>query len=119
MLVKMEEGWEQGPRCCQHAWTGHSPPMLSGTLVTVIGFVPIGFAKSGVGEYTGNIFLVLAFALLASWFVAVVFTPWLGVALLKEIKAPHKDHARLTTPAAINASGALIGGCVRYRKALC
>jgi multidrug efflux pump subunit AcrB len=70
-------------RAAAHAWTVTAAPMLSGTLVTVIGFVPIGFARSGVGEYAGNIFWVLAFALLASWVVAVTFTPYLGTLLLK------------------------------------
>tara|TARA_R110000796_G_scaffold252568_1_gene387883 strand:+ start:7570 stop:10638 length:3069 start_codon:yes stop_codon:yes gene_type:complete len=117
MLVKMEEGWDK-VRAAAHAWTVTAAPMLSGTLVTVIGFVPIGFAKSGVGEYTGNIFWVLAFALLASWFVAVVFTPWLGVALLKEIKAPHKDHAQAYNTRGYQRFRRLIGGCVRYRKSV-
>ena len=67
--------------------------MLFGTLVTVVGFVPIGFAQSGVGEYAGNIFWVLAFALLVSWLVAVIFTPYLGVKLLPELKpAQAHDH---------------------------
>ena len=59
-------------------------PMLFGTLVTVSGFVPIGFARSSVGEYAGNIFWVLAYALIISWLVAVTFTPYLGVRLLRE-----------------------------------
>ena len=63
--------------------------MLTGTLVTVAGFVPIGFAHSAAGEYTFSIFAVVAIALLASWFVAVVFSPLLGVWLLKKPKAAH------------------------------
>ena len=59
--------------------------MLFGTLVTVAGFLPIGFAQSGVGEYAGNIFWVLAISLLLSWLVAVVFVPYLGVKLLPAI----------------------------------
>ncbi|MFN3582103.1 MAG: efflux RND transporter permease subunit, partial [Pseudomonas sp.] len=115
MLVKMEEGWDK-VRAAAHAWTVTAAPMLSGTLVTVIGFVPIGFARSGVGEYTGNIFWVLAFALLASWLVAVVFTPYLGVALLKDIKQPHKEHgSQYQTPMYQRFRG-LIGYCVTYRK---
>ncbi|KAA0696714.1 AcrB/AcrD/AcrF family protein [Halopseudomonas laoshanensis] len=117
MLVKMEEGWDK-VRAAAHAWTVTAAPMLSGTLVTVIGFVPIGFAKSGVGEYTGNIFWVLAFALLASWFVAVVFTPWLGVALLKEVKSPHTDHAQTYNTRGYQRFRRLIASCVRYRKSV-
>jgi multidrug efflux pump subunit AcrB len=63
--------------------------MLTGTLVTVAGFVPIGFAHSAAGEYTFSIFAVVGIALLASWFVAVVFSPLLGVWLLKKPKATH------------------------------
>lgn len=63
MIVKMESGWDR-VRAASHAWSVTAAPMLFGTLVTVAGFVPIGFAQSGVGEYTGNIFWVLAFSLL-------------------------------------------------------
>ncbi len=83
MIVKMEEGWDR-VRAATHAWTVTAAPMLFGTLVTVAGFVPIGFAQSGVGEYAGNIFWVLAIALLVSWLVAVTFTPYLGIKLLPE-----------------------------------
>ena len=61
--------------------------MLAGTLVTAIGFMPNGFARSTAGEYTGNIFWIVAYALIASWIVAVVFTPYLGVKLLPNIEA--------------------------------
>ena len=65
--------------------------MLTGTLVTVAGFVPIGFARSAAGEYTFSIFAVVAIALLASWVVAVVFSPLLGVWILKKPKAAHSE----------------------------
>ncbi|SDW18308.1 efflux RND transporter permease subunit [Thiocapsa roseopersicina] len=115
MLVKMEAGWDR-LRAAAHAWTVTAAPMLSGTLVTVIGFVPIGFARSGVGEYAGNIFWVLAFALLASWVVAVTFTPYLGTLLLK---APppggaHGSESAYATPLYRTLRG-LIRGCVRYK----
>src|SRR5690606_18551379 len=86
MIVKMEEGWDR-VRAAGYAWNITAAPMLFGTLVTVAGFVPIGFAQSGVGEYAGNIFWVLAFALILSWLVAVTFTPYLGVKLLPGFKA--------------------------------
>ncbi len=85
MVVKLEEGWER-TAAAAHAWNVTSAPMLTGTLVTALGFLPIGFARSGVGEYAGNMFWVLAYALLISWLVAVVFTPYLGVTLLSEFK---------------------------------
>ncbi|MEX2499764.1 MAG: efflux RND transporter permease subunit [Wenzhouxiangellaceae bacterium] len=83
MLVKMEEGLKRVDAAA-FAWRATAAPMLFGTLVTAAGFVPIGFAQSGVGEYAGNIFWVLAFALGISWIVAVTFTPYLGVSLLPE-----------------------------------
>src|SRR5271157_2226148 len=61
-------------------------PMLTGTFVTAAGFVPIGFARSSAGEYTFSIFAVVSIALIVSWFVAVLFAPLLGVALLAKPK---------------------------------
>ena len=66
-------------------------PMLAGTLITIAGFVPIGFAKSGAGEYTFSIFSVVAIALISSWLVAVVFAPLIGIAILKEPKRGASD----------------------------
>lgn len=83
MLVKMEEGMDKA-KAAAYSWTVTAAPMLVGTLVTVVGFVPIGMAESRVGEYAGNIFWVLGIALIASWIVAVYFTPYLGVKLLKQ-----------------------------------
>jgi multidrug efflux pump subunit AcrB len=85
MLVKLHDGWDR-IHAASHIWQATAAPMLSGTLITVIGFFPIGFAQSGVGEYAGSIFWVLGFALLASWLVAVTFTPYLGVQLLRDTK---------------------------------
>ncbi len=69
--------------------------MLAGTLVTVIGLMPVGFAQSSAGEYAGNIFWVVAFALIASWFVAVIFTPYMGVKMLPQIKPVEGGHAAI------------------------
>jgi multidrug efflux pump subunit AcrB len=90
MVVKLEEGFDR-VAAASYAWSHTAAPMLAGTLVTVIGFMPVGFAKSTAGEYAGNIFWVTGYALLTSWLVAVVFTPYLGVTLLPEIKKV--DHA--------------------------
>jgi len=81
MVVKMEQGWQR-ERAASFAWTSTAFPMLTGTLVTAIGFLPIGLANSAVGEYAGGIFWVVGIALIASWFVAVIFTPFLGLKLL-------------------------------------
>jgi multidrug efflux pump subunit AcrB len=113
MIVKMEEGWDR-VRAASHAWNVTAAPMLFGTLVTVAGFVPIGFAQSGVGEYAGNIFWVLAFALIVSWLVAVTFTPYLGVKLLPSY--PKHDAGSLYQTPLYRRLRALITACVRYRK---
>jgi len=91
MVVKMEEGLDR-IQAATFAWTSTAGPMLSGTLVTIAGFLPVGFAKSTAGEYAGNIFWVVAFALIISWFVAVLFTPYLGVKLLPDIKPVSGGH---------------------------
>lgn len=116
MIVKMEEGWDR-VRAASHAWSVTAAPMLFGTLVTVAGFVPIGFAQSGVGEYAGNIFWVLAYALVVSWLVAVTFTPYLGVKLLPEFKpsAQHVHGAMYQTPV-YERLRTVITRCVNQRK---
>jgi multidrug efflux pump len=81
MLVKMEEGYDR-VKAATFAWTSTAFPMLTGTLVTIAGFLPVGFAASTAGEYAGGIFWILLITLLISWIVAVIFTPYLGVALL-------------------------------------
>jgi multidrug efflux pump len=95
MVVKMEQGWDR-VRAASFAWQSTAFPMLTGTLVTAAGFLPIGFANSSVGEYAGGIFWVVALSLVASWLVAVVFTPYIGVKLLpsfKRLDPGHDPHA--------------------------
>ncbi|SDX50111.1 efflux RND transporter permease subunit [Nitrosomonas halophila] len=115
MIVKMEEGWDR-VRAAGYAWNITAAPMLFGTLVTVAGFVPIGFAQSGVGEYAGNIFWVLAFALILSWLVAVTFTPYLGVKLLPDFKVHAHANESLYATRPYRWLRALITACVRHRK---
>jgi multidrug efflux pump subunit AcrB len=91
MVVKMEQGWDR-VRAASFAWESTAFPMLTGTLVTVAGFLPIGFANSAVGEYAGGIFWIVTIALVASWFVAVIFTPYIGVRLLPDFAAHGKAH---------------------------
>ncbi|ATP90422.1 AcrB/AcrD/AcrF family protein [Aeromonas caviae] len=85
MVVKMEEGYDR-IAASAYAWSHTAAPMLSGTLVTAVGFMPNGFARSTAGEYTSNMFWIVGIALIASWVVAVVFTPYLGVKLLPDLK---------------------------------
>lgn len=115
MLVKMEAGWDR-VRAAAHAWNVTASPMLFGTLVTVSGFIPIGFARSGVGEYTGNIFWVLAISLVVSWLVAVIFVPYLGVKMLPQISKPSHSHAGLYQTPIYKRLRALITWCVVHRK---
>jgi len=92
MAVKMEEGWSRID-AATFAWTSTAFPMLSGTLITVVGFLPVGFARSSSGEYAGGIFWVVGITLIASWFVAVVFTPHLGLLLLPDFhKKKGEEH---------------------------
>ncbi|HEY2597562.1 MAG TPA: efflux RND transporter permease subunit, partial [Candidatus Dormibacteraeota bacterium] len=90
MVTRLEHG-DDKEHAASFAWTSVAFPMLTGTLVTVAGFVPIGFARSGAGEYTFSIFAVVAIALIISWIVAVLFTPLLGVWVLKKPKAAHSE----------------------------
>ena len=91
MVVKMEEG-ESRLKAATFAWTSTAFPMLTGTLVTAAGFLPVGFAPSSSGEYAGGIFWVVGVALVASWLVAVMFTPLLGVKLLPDMARADGGH---------------------------
>lgn len=91
MVVKMEEGYSR-VAASAYAWSHTAAPMLSGTLVTAVGFMPNGFARSTAGEYTSNMFWIVGIALIASWVVAVVFTPYLGVKMLPDIKKIEGGH---------------------------
>ena len=89
MVRKMEEGYDR-VRAATFAYEVTAMPMLTGTLITAAGFLPIGMAKSTVGEYTFAIFAVTVIALVLSWWVSVYFVPYLGTLLL-QVK-PHGEH---------------------------
>jgi multidrug efflux pump subunit AcrB len=91
MMVKMEQGFDR-VKAATFAWESTAFPMLTGTLITAAGFMPVGFASSSTGEYTGSMFWVLVIGLIASWFVAVIFTPYLGVKLLPDFGKLHPHH---------------------------
>jgi multidrug efflux pump len=95
MAIKMEQGWDRF-RAASFAYTSTAPSMLTGTLVTAAGFLPVGLAKSAAGEYTFSIFAVVTMALLISWIVAVLFTPYLGYKLLPDLR-PGVHQAGLLT----------------------
>ncbi|BCT91315.1 resistance-nodulation-cell division efflux transporter [Lysobacter helvus] len=92
MALKLEQGWDRA-RAASFAYTATAFPMLTGTLITAAGFLPVGLAKSGAGEYTISIFQVVGIALMLSWLVAVLFTPYLGYKLLPESKGGHAHDA--------------------------
>jgi len=113
MMVKLEEGFSR-MEAATFAYTSTAFPMLTGTLVTAAGFVPVGFAKSSAGEYTNSIFWVVGLSLVISWFVAVLFTPWLGYRLLPQPKvAGHHDpyQGRL-----YSVFRRLVTWCITWRK---
>ncbi|MCB1506045.1 MAG: efflux RND transporter permease subunit [Hyphomicrobiaceae bacterium] len=92
MIWRLEQGADK-ISAATYAYTSTAFPMLTGTLVTIAGFVPVGFARSGAGEYTFSLFAVVGIALITSWVVAVLFTPLTGVYLLPDsMKAHHAEH---------------------------
>ncbi|HFQ7886163.1 efflux RND transporter permease subunit [Enterobacter roggenkampii] len=108
MVVKMEEGYDR-IKASAYAWSHTAAPMLAGTLVTAIGFMPNGFAQSTAGEYTSNMFWIVGLALIASWFVAVVFTPYLGVKILPTTPKVEGGHAAIYNTPRYNRFRQLLG----------
>ncbi|MDD2062433.1 efflux RND transporter permease subunit [Pseudomonas sp. 25571] len=88
MAIKMEQGYDRF-KAASYAWTSTAFPMLTGTLITAAGFLPIATAASSTGEYTRSIFQVVTIALLTSWVAAVVFVPYLGERLLPDLAKLH------------------------------
>src|SRR5262244_1111178 len=117
MVVKMEQGFDRA-RAATFAWTSTAFPMLTGTLVTAAGFLPVGFAKSSSGEYAGGIFWVVGLALIASWFVAVLFTPYLGLKLLPDLAKPgvHENPDAIYDTRIYRTLRRVIGWCLSWRK---
>jgi len=114
MVRKMEEGMSRFD-AATFAYTSTAMPMLTGTLITVAGFLPIGLAKSAAGEYTFSLFSVNALALIISWVVAVVFTPYIGYVLLKVKPHAHNDHELFDTPN-FRRFRRTVAWCVEWRK---
>lgn len=116
MVVKLEEGMNR-IAAASYAWSHTAAPMLAGTLVTIIGFIPIGFAQSAAGEYAGNIFWIVAFALITSWFVAVIFTPYLGVKFLPDFRVTHDQSPYHSVR--YERFRRLVRGVIAHNKAVC
>lgn len=135
MASKMEQGWDRA-KAASFAYTSTAMPMLTGTLVTVAGFLPIATAVSSTGEYTRSIFQVSAIALVVSWFAAVIFVPYLGYHLLpnytdkpqssklkhwlrsrfKQAEVHHNHHHDIYNTPFYRTFRAVVTACVRYRK---
>ena len=111
MSIKMAQGWDK-VKSATFAYTSTAFPMLTGTLITVAGFMPVGFAHSNAGQYAGSIFWILGAALCASWLVAVIFTPYLGVVFLSD--QPTKAHDPYDRPLFKRLRN-LIAYCVKYK----
>ena len=111
MIRKLEEGWTKA-KAATHAYMTTHFPMGTGTLVTVAAFLPIGMAQSSAGEYLFSLFAVVAVALIASWFVAAIFTPLLGVVLLSE-----KHRTRHEPGRGMQAFRAILLLCMRWHRA--
>jgi multidrug efflux pump subunit AcrB len=117
MVRKMEEGFSRFD-AATFAYTSTAMPMLTGTLITAAGFLPIGLAQSAAGEYTFTMFSVNALALIISWFAAVLFTPYIGFILLKIKPAAHADgHHELFDTPFYQRFRATVNWCVEWRKA--
>lgn len=119
MAIKMEQGYDR-LKAASYAWSSTAFPMLTGTLITAAGFLPIATAASSTGEYTRSIFQVVTIALLASWLVAVVFVPYLGERLLPDLARLHAArHGQAPDPYATpfyQRVRRVVAWCVRRRK---
>ncbi|MFN4278370.1 MAG: efflux RND transporter permease subunit [Ferrovibrio sp.] len=114
MQVKMEQGFDRF-RAASFAYTSTAFPMLTGTLITAAGFVPVGFAKSSAGEYTFSIFAVVTISLLVSWVVAVIFTPFIGYKLLPTPKKGHEHGDEVYRRGFYRYVRPVVEWCVRRR----
>jgi len=115
MALKLEQGWDRF-RAATYAYTATAFPMLTGTLITAAGFLPVGFAKSGSGEYVFSLFQVVGISLVLSWIVAVVFTPYLGFKLLKEAAHAQHDEDAVYRHGFYARFRAFVAGCLVHRR---
>src|SRR5499433_325555 len=115
---KLEEGFDK-ESAATFAYTSTAFPMLTGTLITVAGFIPVGFAQSTAGEYVSSLFWVTGIALIISWFAAVYFAPWIGYRLLKvRTQEASRENHTVYDRRTYRAIRTVVGWCVRHRKAV-
>ncbi len=114
MERKLQEGFGR-LAAASFAYRSTAFPMLTGTLITTAGFIPVGFAASTAGEYVRTLFYVVGVALITSWFAAVYFTPWLGHMLLREHRQAGGGHRDVYDTGFYRRLRALVAWCVRRR----
>ncbi|MFK8257947.1 efflux RND transporter permease subunit [Erwinia sp. AnSW2-5] len=114
MIVRMQAGFGR-IEASSYAWSHTAAPMLAGTLVTAIGLMPVGFARSSAGEYAGNIFWIVAFSLIVSWLVAVTFVPYLGVKLLPEATKSHRSLYDIYNTSFYNRMRKMLSLIIRFK----
>ncbi|MDI7923901.1 efflux RND transporter permease subunit [Ferirhizobium litorale] len=110
MVARLEMG-DSLRKAATYVYTSTAFPMLTGTLVTVAGFIPVAFNKSSAGEFTFTLFVVIAVSLVVSWIVAVLFTPLIGVALLPKTMKKHAEHKGWFA----KAFSSMLQFCLRWR----
>ncbi|CAN7651335.1 efflux RND transporter permease subunit [Rhizobium sp. LjRoot258] len=111
MMVARLEAGDSLTKAATYVYTSTAFPMLTGTLVTVAGFIPVAFNKSSAGEFTFTLFVVIAVSLVVSWVVAVVFTPLIGVTILPKTMKKHAEHKGRFA----KAFASLLQFCLRWR----
>ncbi|NVD41992.1 efflux RND transporter permease subunit [Ensifer sp. HO-A22] len=111
MMVSRLEMGDSLRKAATHVYTSTAFPMLTGTLVTVAGFIPVAFNKSSAGEFTFTLFVVIAVSLIVSWIVAVLFTPLIGVTILPKTMKKHAEHKGWFA----KAFSELLQFCLRWR----
>ena len=114
MSVKLEQGWSRYDAAC-YAYTATALPMLTGTLITCAGFIPIGFAKGNAAEFSSSLFTVITMALLLSWVVSVVVTPLLGYKLIK-LKPNHDPAHNAYDSKFYRGFRRILTNCLNQRK---
>ncbi|MBB3397011.1 efflux RND transporter permease subunit [Rhizobium sp. BK068] len=111
MMVARLEAGDSLTKAATYVYTSTAFPMLTGTLVTVAGFIPVAFNKSNAGEFTFTLFVVIAVSLVVSWVVAVVFTPLIGVTILPKTMKKHAEHKGRVA----RVFSSLLQFCLRWR----
>ena len=115
MIVKLEQGWSQFDAAC-HAYTATAFPMLTGTLITCAGFIPVGFSKGSASEFVGSIFSVITIALLISWVVSVMAAPLFGYRLLKVTPADHAAEQDVYNKSFYCLFKRMLSWCLSHRR---